>query len=478
MRLARLVGCDDGEVRDVLYTSLLQHVGCTASSYENARTWGDDVGVNRAALLSHFADRTDALRTFFPGIAERTGASRVRTFATGLALGQRTGARALRSTCEVAGATAQRLDLSDRVRTSLSQTVAWWNGKGYPALAGEQISLVTRIMHIASTAVLYHLHAGPESALAEVRRRSGGYLDPGLVPTFLQHGRDLLGDLVEIDGYQEVLAAEPDPVCLVDNTRLEVVAAAFGDLVDLKCPALHGHSAGVAVLVADAASTLGLDDKDVRTARVAGYLHDLGRVAVSSRIWGKPGPLTATEQDQARLHPYYSERILARVPALTEVARVVGQHHERCDGSGYHRGCQGSQLSAPARLLGAADAYRSLVEERPYRLALPAAGAADALRSEVRAGRLDGDAVAAVLTAAGEPTRVRRARPAGLTDRQVQVLNLLAQGLSNRAIAGRLVISKRTAEHHVQDIYLKIGASTRAAAALFAMEHGLLNKSG
>jgi DNA-binding NarL/FixJ family response regulator len=208
--------------------------------------------------------------------------------------------------------------------------------------------------------------------------------------------------------------------------------------------------------------------------RVAGYLHDLGRVGVSSRIWDKAGPLSATEREQARLHPYYSEQILSRVPHLHDVARLTGQHHERCDGSGYFRGAAAAQLSMSARVLATADAYRSLVEARPHSDAVPERQAASRLQQEVRAGRIDGDALAAVLAAAGLGGGARRARPAGLTERQVEVLRLMTVGMSNRDIAERLVISTRTAEHHVQDVYAKIGVSTRAGAALYAMEHGLL----
>ncbi len=157
---------------------------------------------------------------------------------------------------------------------------------------------------------------------------------------------------------------------------------------------------------------------------------------------------------------------------------LASQHHERSDGSGYHRGVNASQLTLPSRVLAASDCYRSLVEDRPYRPAAPAGEAARRLRAEVTAGRLDGDAVAGVLAAAGQAGGVRRTRPAGLTERQVEVLRLLARGMTNREVADRLVISQRTAEHHVQDVYLRIGVSTRAAAALFAMEHGLLDKSG
>jgi DNA-binding NarL/FixJ family response regulator len=81
-----------------------------------------------------------------------------------------------------------------------------------------------------------------------------------------------------------------------------------------------------------------------------------------------------------------------------------------------------------------------------------------------------------VIEAAGAHAPLRRTSSAGLTARQVEVLRLVAQGLSNRAIADALVVSPRTAERHVQDIYARIGVSSRAAAALFAMEHDLLRK--
>jgi HD-GYP domain-containing protein (c-di-GMP phosphodiesterase class II) len=252
------------------------------------------------------------------------------------------------------------------------------------------------------------------------------------------------------------------------------VARTFGNLVDLKSPWLHGHSAGVGDLAAAAAGMLGLRE-DVGTVRIAGYLHDLGRVGVSSAIWDKAGPLSGIERDQARLHAYHSERILARIPPLTGLATLVGQHHERCDGSGYHRGSTAAQLSMPSRVLACADTYRRWIEDRPYRRALAPARAADRLEADAQTGRLDHDATAAVIEAAGLRRAVRRSRPADLTERQIEVLRLVSRGLSNAEIADRLVLSRRTVEHHVQDIYLKIGASTRAGAAMFAMQHGLLD---
>ena len=178
------------------------------------------------------------------------------------------------------------------------------------------------------------------------------------------------------------------------------------------------------------------------------------------------------------MHPYLTERMLQQSAALAPLGAIAVQHRERLDGSGYPRGLSGTAISRPARILGAADAYQAMREPRPHRPARSADDAGAELRAEVAAGRLDGDAVEAVLGAAGHRVARRRDGPAGLTTREVEVLRLLARGLSNKEIAERLVISPKTAGNHIEHIYAKIGASNRARASLFAMQHGLLPGGG
>jgi len=473
-RLAKIIGCRDGEVSDVLYTALLQHLGCTAYAHEAARVWGDDVVTTRVNFLSDSGEPADLWRIWVPGMAQATGRSKARVLATTVVTAKRMEADGPAATCEVARSASQRLGLPETVQAGLSHMFAMWNGKGFPNTAGESIPLPVRVTQVAFNAVMFASHANSDVAVAEVRRRAGTQLDPNLVDLVIERADELLGDLDEIDAYQAVLDAEPEPVRRVEKGGLTEVARTFGNLVDLKSPWLHGHSAGVGDLAAAAAGMLGLRE-DMDALRVAGYLHDLGRVGVSSAIWDKAGPLSAAERDQARLHAYHSERILARIPTLTGLARLAGQHHERSDGSGYHRGLLAAQLAMPSRVLACADAYRRWIEDRPYRRALVPARAADRLEAEARAGRLDADAAAAIIEAAGLSHGVRRARPADLTERQVEVLRLVSRGLSNAQIAERLVLSRRTVEHHVQDVYLKIGVSTRAGAAIFAMQHGLVD---
>jgi DNA-binding NarL/FixJ family response regulator len=126
-------------------------------------------------------------------------------------------------------------------------------------------------------------------------------------------------------------------------------------------------------------------------------------------------------------------------------------------------------------VLAASDVFHAMTEARPHRPALASDDAVRELRAEVHAGHLDADAVEAVLEAAGQSRGKRRRGPAGLTPREIEVLVLIARGASNRQVAERLGITPKTAGTHIERIYTKIGATTRSTAALFAMQHGLLD---
>ena len=184
--------------------------------------------------------------------------------------------------------------------------------------------------------------------------------------------------------------------------------------------------------------------------RRAGLLHDIGRAGIPTGVWEKPGPLSVAEWEQVRLHAYHSERILARAPALA-AARGDGRHAPRA-----HRR---KRLSPRRRRVDARrpprgswrppTRYHAMTEPRPYRPALTAAAAAATLAGMP----LDRDAVAAVIEAAGAPAPAPRAWPGALTDREVEVLRLLAAGRSKREIAARLVLSPSTVHTHTVHIY-------------------------
>jgi HD-GYP domain-containing protein (c-di-GMP phosphodiesterase class II) len=300
--------------------------------------------------------------------------------------------------------------------------------------------------------------------------------DPALAEALVTHAAELLEVATLGDPRERLLEVEPEPVRFISEAQLPEVAAVFGDIADLKTPFTHGHSTGVARLARAAGEKLGLDPTVLLRLRVAALSHDLGRIGIPDTVWEKPGRLTTADWEQIRLHPYHSERILSCSPVLEPTARIAGMHHERMDGSGYHRGCKVPEITVPARVLAAADALQAMTQSRPHRDALNVDEAAAQIQHDAREGRLDPDAVEAVVDAAGGALQRKAGfRPAGLSEREVEVLRLVSLGLSNREIARRLYISPRTAEHHVQHIYTKIGVSSRAAVALFAMEHGLMS---
>ena len=475
--LARTLGLHEREVADVFYDALLQHIGCTGYAHETYLVWGDDLAANRAAQRTNFADTRELLTVYLPTLLrDADGWDRARVAVRFLTQGPGFLKRFTTASCEVAALTARRLGLPDGVQRSLRQYLEWWNGKGSPdGLAGEDIALTGRIVHVASVAAKFDVIGGRALAVDAVRRRAGTILDPAIAGIFATHAAELLEDASRDDPRRRILEIEPEPVRAVPTARLPELAAAFGDIADLKTPFTHGHSAGVARLAHAAGERLALEAPELMRLNLAALLHDLGRVAVSDSLWEKPGRLTSGEWEQIRLHPYHSERILSCSAALAPVAVVAGLHHERMDGSGYHRGCTAAQIPLPARILAAADALQAMTQARPHRGAMTVEEAAEGVHEEAARGRLDPDAVRAVVGAAGgAPRRGAPPRPAGLSDREVEVLRLVAQGLSNRELARRLYISRRTAEHHVQHIYGKIGVSSRASAALFAMEHGLL----
>jgi HD-GYP domain-containing protein (c-di-GMP phosphodiesterase class II)/DNA-binding CsgD family transcriptional regulator len=310
-----------------------------------------------------------------------------------------------------------------------------------------------------------------------VRRRSAGWFDPAVVEAFERCAGGLFAELESGSVWDAVLDAEPAPIVTIPERRVDDLAEALADVVDVKSPYFLGHSRGVASLAEAAAGQLGLGDDERAAIRRAGLLHDLGRVGVSNRVWDKPGPLTASEWEQVRLHAYNSERIVARSPVLAPYAEIAGMHHERLDGTGYHRRAKAAAIPRSARVLAAADVCHALTEPRPHRAALAPEQAANEIRNLVGGLALDPEAAEAVCACAGlalRRSRVSGPWPAGLTDREVEVLRLLARGLSKKEIARTLVIAPGTVHTHTVHIYAKLSVSTRAGVALFAMEHGLV----
>jgi HD-GYP domain-containing protein (c-di-GMP phosphodiesterase class II) len=474
MRLADKLGIDRPSASQTYYACLLSHAGCTTEAHVAAEVFGGSLTTDFNPLM--YGSGLDVLKGLLRALPDPGSPAVVRSLQTARRLPRmvREQRPALSAACEVAGMLADRVGAPPSVPGLLTHLTERWDGKGPLRRArGEQIPLPMRIVHVATDAAFQRLLGGAEHAARLVHERSGDAFDPQVAACLVEEATEILALDESASACEEVLGLEPTPRLVLEAEALESALAAMGNFADLISPYLAGHSAGVAELAGSAAEACGIDAVRVTSIRRVGLLHDLGRVAVHPRIWQKPGPLTADEWEQVRLHPYHTERVLSRSPFLSALSPIAGAHHERLDGSGYHRGAAGPELAFPARLLAAADAYHAMTEPRPHRDPLSPERAAQVLAEEASAGRLDPDAVAAVLGAAGQRAP-RLERPAGLTDREVEVVAMLARGLQTKQVARALGISVKTADRHIQNAYRKIGVSSRAAATLFAMEHGLV----
>jgi HD-GYP domain-containing protein (c-di-GMP phosphodiesterase class II) len=470
--LAEELGCDRDDVRAVHQFALMRFFGCTSDAHETASlVGGDDLAFMASMAPAVMGSGRELVARYARSVAPgRPATQRLALLARGLAEPKGT-ERSLTTHCEVGTMLAARAGLGEAVLDALAHAYERWDGKGYPErLRGDAIPVAVRIVAVARDVDLARM-AGDEPA-AWLRSRRGRAYDPAVVDAFGAVAGDVLGALDGTDEWATALSCEPEPVATMDPAGVDDALAAFGDFADLKSPWIRGHSRAVGALAEAAGREAQLDEATCVALRRAGFLHDVGRVAVANGVWDKPGPLTTAEWELVRLHPYATERFLARCTALEALAGPASSHHERLDGSGYHRAVRGDALSRADRILAAADVYAALVADRPHRPAYTREVAARTLESEPG---LDADAVACVLTAAGERAAAPRAAwPAGLTDREVDVLRLIARGRTNREVAALLVVSPKTVGRHVENLFAKLGVSSRAAAAVFAMEHRLL----
>jgi HD-GYP domain-containing protein (c-di-GMP phosphodiesterase class II) len=443
--LSKQLGGDEADQSTAFYTTMLMWVGCVADSHEYSRWFGDDIAVRSASYEVDWTGMPYAvflLRNLGHG---RPLPERVKTAGALMRDPRGNLSAMLTSHCSSAALFARRLGFGDDVCGALPFAFERWDGKGLPAgAAGDELPLAMRITQVADIAEVVHHRHGLDRCVATIRERRGGWFDPEVADAFADHAAGLL-DLPD-DVWDLAVAQAPGAQDRVSGAQLDEIIMALGDFVDLKSPYTLGHSRAVAVLVEAAARHAGLTADEGATLRRAGHLHDIGRIGVSNLVWDKREPLTAAERERMQLYPFLSGRILARVPALAAEARLVVNHHERLDGSGYPNRLTGSDLSLPDQLLAAADRFQGLVEPRPHRVARSPGVAADLLRG---------------------------AWPAGLTDREVDVLRLVATATPTREIATRLGITEKTVRNHIDHVFAKTGTSNRVGLSLFALTNGL-----
>lgn len=475
LRICELAGLDEDARAAVYYAALLVNVGCHSDAHEQASWFGDDIAMKTTKYLYEpFSVRDVAAMLRLLG-SGGTPLHRARVAFDFAISGRKEVDGMITRHAQLARSLGEQLGFSVSVLDALANSYERWDGKGFPGdVSGTAIPIAARVVHLAEFVEVAHRTGGIAGAIDMARRRSNKQFDPGLVMVFTTDVEKVFHGIDELGSWGAVLDSEPSLRMTLSESETDEALGAIARFVDVKSPYTLGHSQALAELASRAGRQLGFQIEEAHTLFRAGLVTGFGRLGVSNAIWDKPGSLTAGDWERVRLHPHLTERMLHQSEALAPLGRIAAQHRERLDGSGYPRGLTGPGISRAGRVLGAADAYQAMREPRPYRDALSADGAAAELRNEVRAGRLDGSAVGAVLQVAGHRIGRRRDGPAGLTAREVEVLRLLATGLSNKQIAKRLGIAVKTAGNHIEHIYTKIAATSRAEAGLFAMQHGLL----
>ncbi len=475
VRLCERLDVDPEVASQAYYLSLLFYIGCNAPADVGWEVFGGDAALTTYATPFRFGTRPQMLRGMMLAVAPPTNPPHLRAWRLAhhlpaLAVGF---AGVVDATCEVARMLAEELGLGTPISNLFAFESARWDGKGWPGgVAGREIPFAVRIAHVARDAAFQLMQGDSEFVADVIGQRAAAAFDPIVAETFAHASPGILDFDSELTLWDLTLDCEPKPWSTLDGDAIERALAAMGHFADMAIPEFAGHSSGVAATSLAAAQLLPLDPADTVALHRAALVHDLGRAAVPVRIWGKRGSLTLDDWERVRLHAYHTERILAQSPFLSELVPTAGFHHERVDGTGYHRGVGASTLPRSARLLATADAYQAMTEPRPHRAALSQGAAAEILAEEAKARRLDPESVAAVLEGGGHRTPAVP-RPAGLTEREVQVVGLLARGLQTKQIARVLGISHKTVDFHIQSAYRKMGVSTRAGATLFAMQHGL-----
>ncbi len=473
-RLADQLGLSAEQRGTVYYATLVMWIGCHADSQEYAHWFGDDISVRREAVLVDW-NGVPYLRFLLGHVAKGEPLPhRLKVMATLFKDARGHLGQLIHSHCASAAALAHHIGLPPEVARVMAFTFERHDGQGLPVgVSGDRIPIEMKVAQLADVAEVHHRMYGLAAVIAMVKGRRGGQFDPDVVDAVLASPEMIFAPALGGDAWREALDNAPDNAVRLTDESLDALACAIGDFVDLKCPFTLGHSRGVAALASAAGESLGLSAVDVRTLRRAGHLHDLGRLGVSNQVWSNPTGLNSSDWEHVRMHPYLTERVLDKIPGLGAVRTVARAHHEHLDGTGYPLGLSGSMLGRSERILAAAVAYQSALEPRPYRAGMDPEQAVARLRGRSTSGALDPECVEAVLGVAGHRA-LRHRRDDLLTPREREILGLVARGLSNRRIAEDLVLSEKTVRNHVERTYVKIGASNRVGASLYALEHGLV----
>lgn len=474
MALADRLGVPSAQLPDVYFTALLVHAGCTAGASEFAAFLAsDELSAQKDFCLCDPNNLGQLFGWLRRNVAKgRPLPARTLRMLQLISKGEKAFQDIDQGCSEVGSRIASRLGMSEATQLGLYHICETWNGKGPHKLKGEDIPLAGRIVNVAMILEVFFSERDVAAAREAAQTRRGKSFDPSIADAALGLSEDgsFWEELRQEEPWSSVLSLEPGPTRLVDESSLDDFAYALADIVDLKSATASAHSRRTAELAERIATHLHLSEDEVALARRGALVHDVGMVAVPSLLLERGVAWSEADFERFRLHTYYTERILSRSEALRPIGSVAASHHESMDGSGYHRGLTGNQMTLPAKIVATASAYVESAAESD-------GDDPERVMASLKGRRiLDPDCLAALRTESGGAERisqVKRSWPAGLTEREVEVLRLVASGLNLKETAERLVISDHTARHHLESVYSKAGVSSRAGVTLFAVENGL-----
>lgn len=474
VRLGRFLGLGEADLAALYYASLLRRIGCTSTASMVApMTLGDEQAAYLALDLADISDPNSIRQNLEERLPQGNPEARAAAI-DGISNGGTSLYAIAEEHCVQAVTLTRRLPVPPGVTEFLGEVDARWDGWNPTRSAGNAIPVGTRIMEFAVTVEIIRRVMGMGAAIDIATARAGSQFDPEISALFAKNTQTLTDGLSSSGIWSVFLDDEPGEVVLAGPHELRSVAFAFADFADQKSRFFVGHSRRVAALGLAAAVEVGLEQDRAQAIFDAGLIHDIGKAAVPTGIWDKPGELDPLERDEAVSHSFHTARILAIGEVFSGIADCASSTSERCDGSGTHRGLHLS--GQEACILASANLYDELTHDTAARPSVSAVGAADMLREEAAEGRLPATCVSAVLSASGHRATKASALPAGLTRREAEVLVRIARGDSGKEAAGALDISPKTVEKHTENIFRKVGVSSRTAAALFAMNNGLLQE--
>jgi len=377
MRIGERLGLSEEDRSALFYALLLKDAGCSSNASKITALFGsDDFEVKKAFKTVNWNRLPQALmyvaRTVSPEGAIWTKARKF--LAVGIE-GQEGARQLVLIRCERGAEIVRLMGFPEASAQAIRNLDEHWNGQGHPdGLKKDSIPLLSRICGLAQTMEVFYTGFGPARAEAVAKARRGAWFDPEAVDAFLSLTREgsLWRSLEAPDLRTEISRLEPeDQVVRITSERLDLVAQAFAQIIDAKSPFTFMHSEGVTAATVAMAQHLGFENTAVRDITRAALLHDIGKLGISNSILDKPGKLTDAEFAEVKKHPRLTYEILSRVSAFQPIAQTAANHHEKLDGTGYHRGVSGESLDFPSRILAVADIFDALSQDRPYRPAMP-----------------------------------------------------------------------------------------------------------